>query len=348
MGPFSLIQKSLRLLWFAMALLQLDLACGDYDIVRPLKDGIVRAEGMEINFVTINRPPEVHWRMGVHQEFDAAEMSFGSFVAGAGRRDFPFVGIPAFVYRKFRHSCAYVNVRSGIERPQDLRGRRVGVPEWQMTATVWLRGFIQDDFAVRPSDMHWLTGGLESSERKEKVSLTLPPEITIENIPPGKNLSDMLVAGEIDALLSAQVPVPYVKRAPQIRRLFADPRQAEAEHFRRTAIFPIMHVMVVREEFYRRHPWVAQSLYKALLESKNHCIEAIYRNDAIHSALPWTGQHAVEIERLMGRDFWPYGVAANRHALETFLRYAVEQGLTAEKLAIDALFSKETQDIFHV
>jgi 4,5-dihydroxyphthalate decarboxylase len=331
-----------------MTLLQLDLGCGDYDIVRPLKDGMVRAEGMEINFITINRPPEVHWRMGVHNEFDAAEMSFGSFVAGKGRGDFPFVGIPAFVYRKFRHSCAYVNVDAAIARPEDLKGKRVGVPEWQMTATVWLRGFIQDDFAVKPRDIHWFTGGLESSERKEKVSLTLPPEIKIENIPAGKNLSDMLVAGEVDALLTAQVPLPYVKRVPQVKRLFANPRQAETEHFHRTGIFPIMHVMVIREEFYRRHPWVAQSLYKALLESKNHCIEAIYRNDAIHSALPWTGQHADEIRELMGKNFWPYGVEANRNALETFLRYSAEQALTANKLMIEELFSKETQETFHV
>ena len=331
-----------------MAVLQLDLGCGDYDIVRPLRDGMVRAEGMEINFITINRPPEVHWRMGIHNEFDAAEMSFGSFVAGKGRDDFPFVGIPAFVYRKFRHSCAYVNVDAGINRPEDLKGRRVGVPEWQMTATVWLRGFIQDDFAITPRDMHWFTGGLESSERKEKVFLILPPEIKIENIPAGKNLSDMLVTGEIDALLTAQVPLPYVKRVPQVKRLFTNPRQAETEHFRRIGIFPIMHVMVIREEFYRRHPWIAQSLYKALLESKNHCIEAIYRNDAIHSALPWTGQHADEIRELMGKDFWPYGVEANRNALETFLRYSIEQGLTAKKLTVEELFSKETQEIFHV
>ena len=331
-----------------MAALTLDLGCGDYDIVRPLKDGIVRAEGLEINFVTINRPPEVHWRMGVHQEFDAAEMSFGSFVAGKSRGEFPFVGIPAFVYRKFRHSCAYVNVNAGIHRPEDLNGKRVGVPEWQMTATVWLRGFIQDDYGVRPRDIHWCTGGLESSERKEKVSLKLPPEINIENIPAGKNLSDMLVTGEVDALLTAQVPAPYVKRLPQIKRLFSDTRQAETEHFRRTGIFPIMHVIVIREEFYKRHPWVAQSLYKAFLESKNCCIDAIYRNDAIHSVLPWTGQHADEVRELMGKEFWPYGVEPNRKTIDTFLRYSAEQGLTPAKLAVEDLFAKETQDTFHV
>ncbi len=331
-----------------MATLTLDLGCGDYDIVRPLKDGTVSAEGMEINFVTINRPPEVHWRMGMHHEFDAAEMSFGSFVAGKARGDFPFVGIPAFVYRKFRHSCAYVNVHAGVDKPEDLKGRRVGVPEWQMTATVWLRGFLQDDFNVRTSDVHWLTGGLESSERKEKVALTLPPEIKIENIASGQTLSDMLVSGEIDALLTAQVPAPYVKRVPQVRRLFADTRQAEADHFHRTGIFPIMHVMIIREEFYKRHPWVAQSLYKALADAKACCIEAIFKNDAIHSVLPWAGPHAEEVRKLMGQDFWPYGVEANRKTLETFMRYSFEQGLTTRLLKVDELFTKETVDTVHV
>lgn len=331
-----------------MPALTLDLGCGDYDIVRPLRDGAVRAEGMEINFVTINRPPEVHWRMGMHHEFDAAEMSFGSFVAGRARGDFPFVGIPAFVYRKFRHSCAYVNVNAGINKPEDLKGRRVGVPEWQMTATVWLRGFLQDDYGVRPSDVYWLTGGLESSERKEKVALSLPPEIKIENIASGKTLSDMLVSGEVDALLTAQVPAPYVKRLPQVRRLFADTRQAEADHFRRTGIFPIMHVMIIREEFYRRHPWVAQSLYKALLDAKAQCIDAVFKNDAIHSVLPWAGPHAEEVRKLMGQDFWPYGVEANRKTLETFLRYSFEQGLTTRLLNVNELFTKETVDMVHV
>lgn len=331
-----------------MSPLTIDFGCGDYDIVRPLKDGAVRAEGLELNFITINRPPEVHWRMGMHQEFDAAEMSFGSFVAGMGKGNYPFVGIPAFVYRKFRHSCAYVNVNAGIDKPEDLRGRRVGIPEWQMTATVWLRGFLQDDHGVRPSDIDWHTGGLESSERREKVEIKLPPAIKIENIPAGKNLSDMLVAGEIDALLTAQVPAPYVKRAPQIRRLFADPRQVETEHFRRTGIFPIMHVMVLRQEIFQRHPWIAQSLYKALFDAKQYCIDGFFRNDAIHSVIPWAANHGDDIRQLMGQDFWPYGVESNRKTLETFLRYAVEQGLTERKLSVDELFPRQTIDTFKV
>jgi 4,5-dihydroxyphthalate decarboxylase len=331
-----------------MSAFQIDIGCGDYDLVRPLRDGAIRAEGMEINFVTVNRPPEVHWRMGIHSEFDAAEMSLGSYVAGKARGNFPFIGIPAFVYRKFRHSCAYVNIDAGISKPAELKGKRVGVPEWQMTATVWLRGFLQDDHGVRPQDVHWFTGGLESSGRKEKVPLQLPPEIKVETIPEGKNLSAMLVTGEVDGLISAQVPEPYVKRVPQVRRLFQNAREAEIGHFRRTGIFPIMHVMVIRQELYRRHPWVAQSLYKALVEAKRQCMETLYRNDGLHSVIPWTGHFIDEITELMGTDYWPYGVEANRKTLETFLRYSAEQGLSQRALAVEELFAKETLDTFRV
>ena len=331
-----------------MKTLEIDLGCGDYDLVRPLRDGKVRAEGMEINFVPIDKPPEVHWRMGIHGEFDAAEMSLGTYVAGKARGDFPFVAVPAFVYRKFRHSAAYINTDSGITRPEDLVGKKIGVPEWQMTATVWLRGILQDDHGVAVTAVKWFTGGLETWGRKEKVPLQLPREISVENIPEGANLSAMLVSGKIDALLTAQIPRPYVKRLPQIQRLFANPRQAEQDYFRRTGIFPIMHIMVIREELYRRHRWVAQSLFKALLEAKAICIDSTVKNDGIQSVLPWAGSYLEETRALMGEDFWPYGIEPNRKTIETFLRYADEQGLTSRPLKIEDLFVKETLDTFRV
>ncbi|MGE5302195.1 MAG: ABC transporter substrate-binding protein [Alphaproteobacteria bacterium] len=328
--------------------LEIDLGCGDYDLLRPLRDGKVRAEGMEINFVPIEKPPEVHWRMGIHGEFDAAEMSLGTYVAGKARGDFPFVAVPAFVYRKFRHSAAYINTDSGITRPEDLAGKKIGVPEWQMTATVWLRGILQDDHGVAVTNVKWFTGGLETWGRKEKIPLQLPREINVESIPEGENLSAMLVARKIDALLTAQVPGPYVKRMPQIQRLFSNPRRAEEDYFRRTGIFPIMHVMVIREELYRHHRWVAQSLFKALLEAKAVCIDSAVKNDCIQSILPWAGNDLEETRELMGEDFWPYGVEPNRKTIETFLRYASEQGLTPRPLKIEDLFIKETLDTFRV
>jgi 4,5-dihydroxyphthalate decarboxylase len=217
-----------------------------------------------------------------------------------------------------------------------------------MTATVWLRGFLQDDHGVCLKDVFWLTGGLESSGRKEKVPLQLPPDIRVEAIAEGKNLSAMLVDGEVDALMTAQVPGPYVKRIPEVRRLFANPREAERNHFQRTGIFPIMHVMVIREDFYKRHPWVAQSLYKAMLEAKTHCIETLYKNDSLHSALPWAGHYLDETRQLMGHDYWPYGVEPNRKTLETFLRYSQEQGLSTRIMNVDELFAQETLDTFRV
>ena len=328
--------------------LHIDFACCDYELLRPLRDGAVRAEGMEINFIPISKPPEVHWRMAIHAEFDVAEMSLGTYVAGKSHGDFPLVGIPAFVYRRFRHSAAYVNSDAGIRRPEDLKGKRIGVPEWQMTATIWIRGILQDEHGVAPKDVHWLAGGLESSGRREKIPLKIPPEIKLDNIPAGKNLSAMLVAGEIDALITAQVPEPYVKRVPQVRRLFPNSRETEADYFRRTSIFPIMHVVVVREESYRRHPWLAQSLFKALNEAKNVCAESFHKSNGLHCILPWAGDHIEETRALMGADFWPYGVEANRKTLETFLRYCTEQGISQRDITVEELFASETLDTFRV
>ncbi len=328
--------------------LHVDFACCDYDLLRPLRDGSVRAEGIEINFIPISKPPEVHWRMAIHAEFDVAEMSLGSYVAGKSRGDLPLVGIPAFVYRKFRHSAAYINRDAGIERPADLRGKQVGVPEWQMTATIWLRGILQDEHGLALKHMHWLAGGLESAGRREKIPLNLPPEIKVDTIPAGKNLSAMLVAGEIDALISAQVPEPYSKRVPQVARLFPNSRETEADYFRRTGIFPIMHVVVLREELYRRRRWVAQSLFKALTEAKNACTESLRKNNGLLCALPWAGDYIEETSALMGADFSPYGIERNRKTLETFLRYCLEQGISQREMTSEELFASETLDTFRV
>jgi hypothetical protein len=204
---------------------------------------------------------------------------------------------------------------------------------------------------IMPFDCKMFPGYPEVWNRpgaKEKVPLQLPPGIRVERIPEGKNLSAMLVAGDIDALMTAQVPKPYVERVPEVRRLFANPREVERDHFQRTGIFPIMHVMVIREDCYRRHPWVAQSLYKALLEAKTHCIETLYKNDSLHSALPWAGHYIEETKQLMGHDYWPYGIELNRKTLETFLRYCQEQPLSNRNMEVDELFAHETLQVYQV
>ncbi len=326
--------------------LALDLACGDYDRIAPLHDGTVRPEGIDLTVIPFERPEEIFWRMLIHGEFDVSEMSLGSYVAGRARGDFPFIAIPVFPSRVFRHSAAYVNVDAGIERPEDLKGKRVGIPEYQMTATIWLRGILEDDYGVRPADLHWLAGGQEHPGRREKVALTLPPEVRLERIPEDRTLSPMLEAGEIDALFTARMPEPFRRRSPRVRRLFPNYRQVEADYFRRTRIFPIMHTIVIKQAVYEQHPWVAQSLFKAFVAAKARCAEQLYDTGALRYMLPWVMDDYEDARDLMGEDFWPYGLEANRHTLETFVRYSHAQGITSRAVDPAELFAKETLDTF--
>jgi len=329
-----------------MGNVHLDLACGDYDRVRALRDGSVQAEGIELNLIPFRRPEETFWRMLMHREFDASEMSFGGYVAARSRGDSPFIAIPVFPSRFFRHSAIYVNAEAGIERPEDLKGRRVGVPEYQQTAAVWIRGILQDDHGVRPSDVLWFTGGQEHPGRRDKLRLTLPEDVRVERIAEGKTLSAMLEAGEIDALFTPLMPEPFLRRSPRVRRLFRNYRTVEADYFRRTGIFPIMHTLVIQQEVYERHRWIAQSLFKAFDEAKRRCIEPIYDTGALLYTLPWVVEDFETARELMGEDFWPYGLEANRKTLETFVRYAYEQGIATRPLAIEELFAAETLDTF--
>jgi 4,5-dihydroxyphthalate decarboxylase len=329
-----------------MRQLALDLACGDYDRVRALRDGTVRPEGIDLTVIPFERPEEVFWRMLMHQEFDVAEMSLGSYVAGRARGDFPFVAIPVFPSREFRHSAIYVHVDAGIHRPEDLKDKRVGIPEYQMTATIWQRGMLEDDYGVRPSDVRWLAGGLEHPGRREKVPLALPPDVHLERIPEDQTLSPLLEAGAIDALFTARMPVPFVGRSPRIRRLWPNYREVEADYFRRTGIFPIMHTIVVKQAIYERHPWIAQSLVKAFVEAKDRCATAIYDTGALRYMLPWIVDDYEAARDLMGDDFWPYGLEANRVTLETFVRYAHQQGIAARALPLDELFATATLDTY--
>jgi 4,5-dihydroxyphthalate decarboxylase len=329
-----------------MGRLHVDFACGAYDRTRALEDGSVQPEGIDLTYIAVEPPEEVFWRMLMHREFDAAEMSLGSYVAGRARGEFPFIAIPAFVSRMFRHSAAYVHADSGIQRPEDLRGKRVGVPEYQMTATIWLRGVLQDDYGVKPSELRWYSGGQEHPGRREKVPLTLPPDVRIERIPEDRTLSAMLEAGELDALFAARMPSPFVSGSPRVRRLFPNYREVEAEYFRRTGIFPIMHTVVIRLDLYERHPWVAQSLLKVLGEAKARCARALYDARALRPMLPWAIDAYETARALMGDDFWPYGLEANRKTLETFVRYAHEQGVAARPVSVDELFARETLDTY--
>ncbi len=330
-----------------MADLRLTLACWDYDRTRALADGSVKPEGIELTYLPLP-VEETFFRMLRHREFDVAEMSLSSYCVQLARPDPPFIAIPVFPSRFFRHSCIFVSARSGIRTPQELAGKRVGAPEYQMTAPVWIRGILADDYGVRVEAMEHFTGGEEEPGRDEKLALDLPPSIRVRRIGPTQTLARMLADGEIDALFTARAPSTFHSRPDDVQRLFGDFVAVEREYWRRTRIFPIMHVIAIRREIHRAHPWVAQSLYKAFIAAQRKAYGDLAETAALKTMLPWLTAHVEEARREFGDDWWSYGLAPNRHVLETFLRYHHEQGLSRERLAPDALFAPESLESFRI
>jgi len=327
--------------------LRLSLACWNYDRTRALMDGSVRPDGIELTW--LNLPvEETFFRMLRHREFDAAEMSLSSYVVSMSREPRPFVALPVFPSRFFRHSCIYVNADSGIREPKDLIGKRVGTPEYQMTAPVWIRGILSEHYGVPVDSVTYCTGGEEEPGRSEKLALDLPPRIRIEPIGNTQTLAAMLASGEIDALHTARMPSTFRTEPGRVKRLFANYKDVEQQYHRETGIFPIMHTLVVRREVYERHRWVAQSLYKAFVQSQQRTYEDLYVTAALKAMLPWLTSHVEETRALMGEDYWPYGFAPNRGTLETFLRYHHEQGLSRRLLAPEELFAPETLESFRI
>jgi len=324
-----------------MQKLRLSLACWDYDRVAALRTGEVRADGLELVFLA-QPVEETFFRMLRHLEFDVAEMSLSSYAVSLARKDPPFIAIPVFPSRFFRHSSIYVSAKSGIRRPADLKGRRIGVPEYQMTAPVWIRGILADEYGVKAEQVQYLTGGEEQPGREEKLKLSLPKKFRVRRIGPRQTLARMLAEGEIDALYTARAPSTFRTRPRQVRRLFPDFQKVELDYWRRTRIFPIMHTVVIRRERYRAHPWIAQSLHKAFAEAQRRTYRSLGETAALKAMLPWLAAHVEEARREMGENWWPYGYAPNRHVLETFLRYHHEQGLSPRRLDPEQLFAPET------
>jgi 4,5-dihydroxyphthalate decarboxylase len=318
----------------------LTLACWDYDRTLALADGSVRPQGLDLTYLSLPIE-ETFFRMLRHREFDAAEMSLSSYVISLSRGA-PFIAIPVFPSRAFRHNGIYVSNSAGIDDPGQLAGRTVGVPEYQLTACVWIRGLLSDEYGVPVESVRYRTGGLHTPGRTEKVRLDLPPGVEVEPIPADRTLAGMLVNGEIDALYSPRIPRPFVDGHPNVRRLFPDPRPAEEAYFTRTGVFPIMHTVVIRRDVYDRHPWVARSLYTAFEEAKQRTEARLEETAAFRYMLPWLYEEVERLYRLMGRSFWPYGLPANEAAMRTFLRYAHSQGLTPRLLEPAELFAPET------
>lgn len=329
-----------------MPKLPLTLACWNYDRTRALADGRVTVDGVELNY--LNLPvEETFFRMLRHREFDVAEMSLSSYTLSLFHEYPPFIAIPVFPSRMFRHSCIFVNAQSGIREPKDLIHKRVGSPEYQMTAPVWIRGILSDEYGVPVSSPRYFTGGEEEPGRPEKIPLSLPPEFRVQPIPADKTLSQMIDSGEIDALYTARAPSTF-GRSPNVRRLFEDYPAVERAYYLKTRIFPIMHVVAIRRDVYEKHRWIAQSLVKAFTLAQRETYEDLREMGALKAMLPWLVEHVEETEKLMGRDFWPYGLDPNLRALETFLRYSHEQGLAKRLLAPAELFAPESLESFKI
>ncbi len=327
--------------------IEISVACGDYDRTRPLFDGRVQIEGCRPIFLPLE-PEEMFFRALVHQEFDVTEHSLSGYVMRRLRGDSPYVGIPVFISRAFRHSAIYVRTDRNITTPQDLRGRLLGVPEWQQSAGIWARGMLQDEYGVAPQDIRWVRGGMEMPGRIEKVAFTQPGGVSLEPIPEGTTLSRLLEEGEIDGVIVPRPPSCFRRGAPNVGRLFSNFGPVEEEYYRRTRLFPIMHLVAVRTTLVERHPWLPASVYKAFLAAKEMAVAALVDTNALCASLPSLTWNAERAKALMHGDIWPYGVAANTKTLEVFLRYHFEQGLSSRQVAVEELFPPSTTSQFKI
>jgi 4,5-dihydroxyphthalate decarboxylase len=325
-----------------MARLPITIATWDYDRTRPLVDGRVRVEGCDVNYLTMP-VEECFERAYFHGEFEVAEIGFSPYLIALSRGAPPYVAVPAFLSRMFRHSAVYIRSDRGIDGPADLKGKRVGVPEYQMSAVLWFRGYLADEFGIAAKDINWVQGGLENPGRRDKFPLNLPAGFPLTAAPDGNTLSQMLAVGALDAVMSARRPSCFVSGHAKVRRLFPDYRAAERDYFRKTGLFPIMHAVGVRRDVLNGHPWLAGSVYKAFAQAKKLADAEFAETTALKIGLPWVNAEYDATRELMGDDFWSYGLdAANRRTLEAMARYSFEQGLAVRLLKVDEMFAAST------
>jgi 4,5-dihydroxyphthalate decarboxylase len=322
-----------------MARLTLTLACGDYDRTLPLKTGAVQANGVELRVLSLE-PEEMFYRMARRREFDVSELSLSTYTVLRGRGE-PLVAIPVFPSFMFRHSAIWVRDGAGIREPRDLVGKRIGVPKYHMTAAVWVRGILEDEYGVAPADLQWFEGG-EGTAVKE-VDVTLPAAIRHRWVAGDRTLGDLLATGELDAFVGARRPAASAGVAP-VRRLFPDFRRVERAYYERTGIFPIMHAIVLKEELAREHPWLPRALYEAFTEAKRLAYRRIADTAVLPYVLPWLVAEMEETRALMGDDPFPYGVAKNRKTVETLAGYSFRQGLAPRRLTAEELFCESLLD----
>jgi 4,5-dihydroxyphthalate decarboxylase len=326
-----------------MSKLRLSVAVGNYDRVRPLMDGAVQIDGVDPVFMNLP-PEEIFFRAFRNVDFDICELSMSSFTVKTAEHNCPYVGVPAFVSRAFRHNSIYVR-RDRVKAPADLKGKRVGLPEYQLTACVWARIILEDDHGVRPSDIVWVRGGIEHPGRPEKIAIALPADVRMEDAPPDVTISQLLERGEIDGFIAPRVPSLAGKSHPHIGWLFPDPVAAGRDYFKRTGIFPIMHSVALRQNVWDEHPWIARSLFKAFQRAKEDAYARLKDLSPYKISLAWFRGPVEEQERILGKDPWPYGLEKNRHVVETLAGYLYEQGLADKRMPVEELFAPNTLEL---
>jgi 4,5-dihydroxyphthalate decarboxylase len=320
--------------------LSLSLAISDYDHVRDLVNGRVRAEGIALQPSVLN-VEEIFYRTTNFQEWDISEMSFGKYSSLRSQGDDRLVGLPVFPSRSFRQSSVYVRRDGRVRSAADLRGKRIGIPEWAQTAAIYSRGWISHSLNIPLAEIEWVQAGVNEAGRKEKVSVRLPDGVTCRN-ERSKSLTTLLLDGEIDAILSARAPAPDTQRAGEIVRLIPEFIEVERAYFESTGIFPIMHLIVMRREVYERNRWVAVNLVKSFEEAKRRSFYRLSDITCSHFPLPWIPARTTEAQQLFGDDIWPYGLEPNRTTLEAFLQFGYEQGVCHRLLTPEELFVPET------
>jgi 4,5-dihydroxyphthalate decarboxylase len=328
-----------------MSNLSLSVAIGDYDRNRPLISGAVQMDGVDPVFMTLS-PEEIFFRALRTYDFDICELSLSSFTVKTANGDNPYVGIPCFLSRAFRHTSVYVRT-DRIKKPEDLKGKKVGVPEYQLTANVWARAILEDDYGVKPADMHWVRGAIENAGRIEKITIKLPPGVKLDNAPEGRTISDLIDKGEIDGFIAPRPP-HLAKPNPNVGWLWSDPVAAAKDYFKRTGIFPIMHLVGVRKTLVERHPWLPVAVMKAFEQSKKIALDALADTSATKVTLPFVEEIIKSVRELMGEDYWAYGLEANRKTLETFLRHHHAQGLSSRLVKPEELCHPSTHETFKV
>ena len=318
-----------------MANLRLTFACGPYDRTQPLRDGSMKPDGIELTYLAL-QPAEIFWRMLQFKEFDASEMSLSNYTSLVSAGNPPFIAIPVFPSRVFRHGYFFINTEKGIKSPADLKGKRGGVPEYSMTAAVYMRGLLQHEYGVKPTDVEWVQG------RADRLGRKLPSDLRLTQAPAGTELGDLLERGEIDFMMTANNPLSFRRGSKKVARLFPNYGEVEKDYYRRTKIYPIMHTVVIRRDICDRDPWVALSLYQALCRAKDYSYRMLEDAGSPKASLAWLQPLLEEEREIIGEDWYPYGIEKNRPSIDALLQYTHEHGLTDRRIKLEELFAPST------